>query len=137
MVCSVGVNVGLVFVNNSIVYTVLRLLAGAFAHGGVVVGYVYLMEFVGPKSRSWAGAHYLSAFSIGFGSLSLIGYYARDWHDMQIWIAVSCAPFFILYFLCPVSHRWLYAKGKIDEARSELKKFGDRCGADLRNFHQF
>ena len=113
------------------------------------MGYVYLMEFVGPNSRSWAGAHYLTAFSIGFGSLSLIGYYARDWHDMQIWIAVSCAPFFILYFLCPTSYRWLYAKGNSDfrnfcydfecfpllgrseEARVELQKFAKKCGVEL------
>ena len=61
------------------------ITAGAFAHGGVVVGYVWIMEFVGPNSRSWVGAHYLSLFSIGFAFLSLVGYFARDWHDMQIW----------------------------------------------------
>ena len=27
---------------------------------------------------------YLTIFSLGFMSLSLVGYYARDWHDMQV-----------------------------------------------------
>ena len=68
--------------------------AGAFAHGGVVVGYVWIMEFVGPNSRSWVGAHYLSLFSIGFAFLSLVGYFARDWHDMQIWESLQPKFFF-------------------------------------------
>ena len=69
--------------------------AGAFAHGGVVVGYVWIMEFVGPNSRSWVGAHYLSLFSIGFAFLSLVGYFARDWHDMQIWESLQFKFFMI------------------------------------------
>ena len=35
---SIAVNTGLVFVNDPFAYTFVRLLAGAFAHGGVVVG---------------------------------------------------------------------------------------------------
>ena len=70
--------------------------AGAFAHGGVVVGYVWIMEFVGPNSRSWVGAHYLSIFSIGFAFLSLVGYFARDWHDMQIWESLQL-KFFVIF----------------------------------------
>lgn len=67
------------------------------------------MEFVGPKARSWIACQfglkllveiqkflkmneikfepqgkYLTIFSLGFMSLSLVGYYARDWHDMQV-----------------------------------------------------
>ena len=89
---SVIVNTGLIFINDPWAYTFVRLLSGAFAHGGVVVGYVYIMEFVGPDSRAWVGAHYLSLFSIGFASLSLIGYFERDWHYMQIW--ANCSKHF-------------------------------------------
>ena len=85
---------GLIFINDPFAYTFVRLLSGAFAHGGVVVGYVWIMEFVGPNSRSWVGAHYLSIFSIGFAFLSLVGYYARDWHDMQIWESLK---FFVIF----------------------------------------
>ena len=113
------------------VYIVMRFLAGGAAHGSVIVGYVYLMEFVGPKSRSWVGAHFLTMFSMGYGSLSLIGYYARDWHYMQVLLGLSCLPFFVFYFLLPPSHRWLYSKGHRAEGRKELKAFAKRCGVDL------
>ena len=98
---------GLIFINDPFAYTFVRLLSGAFAHGGVVVGYVWIMEFVGPNSRSWVGAHYLSIFSIGFAFLSLVGYYARDWHDMQIWESLKFFVIFIEFgwplnnFYCP------------------------------------
>ena len=49
---SVTVNTGLIFINDPYAYTFIRLLSGAFAHGGVVVGYVWVMEFVGPNSRN-------------------------------------------------------------------------------------
>lgn len=52
----------LYFVNHPTVYIVLRFLAGAAAHGSVIVSYVYLMEFIGPKSRAWVGAHFLCIF---------------------------------------------------------------------------
>ena len=63
---SIAVNTGLIFVNHPWAYTMIRLMAGAFAHGGVVVGYVYVMEFVGPDSRAWACSHYLNIFSVRF-----------------------------------------------------------------------
>ena len=68
MLVSIIGNTGLIFINDPWAYIFVRLLSGAFAHGGVVVGYVYtcIMEFVGSDSRSWAGTHYLSLFSIGF-----------------------------------------------------------------------
>jgi len=130
---SVIVNTGLIFVNDPFAFTFVRLLAGAFAHGGVVVGYVWIMEFVGPNSRSWIGAHYLSIFSIGFAFLSLVGYYARDWHDMQIWIVCFCAPYFVIHFFIPTSHRWLYSKQKQEQARAELKQFAKNCNVDLND----
>ena len=65
---SICVNTGLIFVNHPWAYTIVRLLAGAFAHGGVVVGYVYVMEFVGPDSRSWACSYYLNIFSVWFSN---------------------------------------------------------------------
>ena len=83
---SMLVNTGLIFINNQYAFTALRFLAGAFAHGGVVVAYVYVMEFVGPDSRSWVCNHYLNFFSVGYALWSLAAYFSRDWHYMQIWV---------------------------------------------------
>ena len=40
-------NASIYFVHDQYTFTILRLLAGAFAHGVVVVGFVYMAEFVG------------------------------------------------------------------------------------------
>ena len=42
-------------------------------------------EFV--KGRTWLGCQHLQLFAIGYISLSLISYYARDWHNMQLIIS--------------------------------------------------
>ena len=36
-------------------FSFLRFCAGAVAHGCVVVSYVYVMEILGPKARTFLG----------------------------------------------------------------------------------
>ena len=48
-------NFALSFVNDPIYFTLLRFCAGAVAHGCVVVSYVYVMEILGPKARTFLG----------------------------------------------------------------------------------
>ena len=79
---SICVNTGLIFVNHPWAYTIIRLLAGAFAHGGVVVGYVYVMEFVGPDSRSWACSHYLNIFSVWFFFILMLQFYFHIFENL-------------------------------------------------------
>ena len=116
-------NLSLYWVDNEWAYTFIRLACGAFAHGGVICCYVYIQEFMGPKWRSWIACQYLSLFSLGFMSLSLIGYYARDWHLMQVVIACLALPILAFHFLLPTSHRWLYSKEQTEKGRQELQKF--------------
>ena len=42
-------NASIFFVHDQYTFTILRLLASAFAHGVVIVGFVYVAEFVGPQ----------------------------------------------------------------------------------------
>ena len=70
-------------------FTVMRFFAGAFGHAAVIVSYVYVMEFLGPKGRTWLGCQHLQSFALGYISLSLIGYFLRDWHHMQLAITGS------------------------------------------------
>ena len=51
-------NLSLYWVNDVWAYTFIRLLCGAFAHGGVISAYVFVMEFVGPKARSWIACQF-------------------------------------------------------------------------------
>ena len=70
-------------------------------------------------------------FTLGFMSLSLVGYYARDWHTMQLVIACATLPAFAIHFILPTSNRWLYSKNRNSEARRALKQFSRKCGATL------
>ena len=58
------------------------------------------------KARTYLGCQHLQFFELGVAILSLIGYYFRDWHDMQVCIALMAVPFFVLYFFIPNSPRW-------------------------------
>ena len=49
-------NLALYWVNNPWTYTLIRWFCGVFAHGGMIVGYVFVMEFIGPDARSWVGS---------------------------------------------------------------------------------
>ena len=55
-ICTFIANLSLYWVNNMWAYTFIRLLCGAFAHGGVIVSYVYIMEFMGPNARAWVAS---------------------------------------------------------------------------------
>merc|ERR1711990_128285 len=106
-------------------------LSGGFAHACVIVSYVYVMEFLGPLGRTWLGCQHLQFFAVGYISLSLIAYYARDWHYMQLIISLCCVPFFAIYFFLPPSPRWLYSKKRNQEARATMKLVSSRTGGTI------
>jgi OCT family organic cation transporter-like MFS transporter 4/5 len=89
------------------------------------------MEFMGPNWRAAVANQYLTIFSFGFMSLSLIAYYARDWHTMELVIALCVTPVFAFHFVLPQSFRWLYSKDKINEARVAVLEFSDKNGGSL------
>ena len=127
-------NACIYFVHDQYTFTVMRLLAGAFAHGVVVVGFVYMAEFVGPKVRSYVGAQYHSFFAVGYMFLSYIAYMERDYHVMQVYISLFAIPYFIFYWLIPTSPRWLYTKNRNSEAREILMKFSLACDKEFLPF---
>ena len=127
MIGGLVTNASIYFVHDQYTFTIMRLLAGAFAHGVVVVGFVYMAEFVGPKVRSYVGAQYHSFFAVGYMLLSYIAYLERDYHVMQVYISLFAIPYFIFYWLIPTSPRWLYTKKRNSEAREILMKFSLAC----------
>lgn len=131
MVCGFVTNLVLVWIHDPYLFTFFRFLSGLFAHACVVVSYVYIMEVLGPKARTYLGCQHLQFFELGIALLSVIGYYNRDWHNMQLYMALFSIPFFVLYFFIPTSPRWLYAKGRNQEARKVLMEISDRSGGTL------
>ncbi|CAG5102561.1 Oidioi.mRNA.OKI2018_I69.chr1.g359.t1.cds [Oikopleura dioica] len=121
----------LVFVKGPVGFTILRFFAGAFAHACVVVSYVYVIEQIGPSWRTFIGSQHLQFFELGIVVLSIIGYYNRDWHDVQIaflWVGI---PFIPMYFALPRSTRWLYSKGMVKEARENLAALSAKTNGSI------
>ena len=106
MACGFVSNLSLYWVNDPYLFTFCRFLSGAFAHACVVVSYVYIMEVMGPKARTYLGCQHLQFFELGIALLSVIAYYQRDWHDMQLVMSLLAIPFFAIYFFLPSSPRW-------------------------------
>ena len=107
MCCGFVTNLCLYFVNDPYLFTFFRFLSGGFAHACVVVSYVYIMEVLGPKARTYLGCQHLQFFELGIGLLSVIAYYKRDWHDMQLVISLFALPFVVIYYFLPPSPRWV------------------------------
>lgn len=131
MCCGFVTNLCLYFVNDPYLFTFFRFLSGGFAHACVVVSYVYIMEVLGPKARTYLGCQHLQFFELGIGLLSVIAYYKRDWHDMQLVISLFALPFVVIYYFLPPSPRWLYAKNRNEEAREVLKKISEKSGGSI------
>ena len=55
------------------------------------------------KGRTWLGCQHLQLFAVGYISLSLIAYYARDWHNMQLIISRTECTYYA-YSLRRVPH---------------------------------
>jgi len=124
-------NLLLYWADGPVSFTLMRFLAGAFAHACVVVSYVYCIEQVGPNWRTFLGCQHLQLFEFGIIVLSIIGYYNRNWHDVQIGLVLVGLPFMPLYFYLPSSYKWLYSKGKNAEARATLKLISAKSGGSI------
>lgn len=124
-------NLMLYWTDGPVSFTLMRFLAGAFAHACVVVSYVYCIEQVGPNWRTFLGCQHLQLFEFGIIVLSIIGYYNRNWHDVQIGLVLVGLPFMPLYFFLPSSYKWLYSKGKNAEARATLKLISAKSGGSI------
>lgn len=132
-------NFFLYFVSDPIGFTILRFFAGAFAHACVVISYVYVIEQIGPSWRTFIGSQHLQFFELGIVVLSIIGFYNRDWHDVQLAFFWLGLPFLPMFFALPKSTRWLYSKGRTKEARDNLKLFSEKtnCSIDDNFIHKF
>ena len=111
-----------VLANDPTSFTILRFFAGAFGHASVIVSYVYVMEFLGPRGRSWLGCQHLQMFAAGYISLSLIGYIWRDWHYMQLAIT---GPWWFTRLVYTLKIQLLYAYFIM------TKSIGYRLGLEL------
>ena len=75
--------------------------------GYLVVVFVYVTEFVGMKSRTWASIHLHSFFAFGTMVVALTGYFVRTWWIYQIILSMVTVPFVLCCWMLPETPFWL------------------------------
>ncbi|KAL9982535.1 hypothetical protein ACROYT_G004589 [Oculina patagonica] len=117
---------GSAFVHAIPVFAFLRFMVGFSLAGVMLTHYIFLMELVGPGTRTAAGNmtyFYVNGFHMLF---VLIAYFERDW---RILIMIATLPAILLFpfWKCiPESPRWLIAHDRLDEAQTIIERFGGK-----------
>ncbi|XP_062953413.1 solute carrier family 22 member 16 isoform X1 [Cynocephalus volans] len=94
-----------------------RFFLAMAASGYLVVGFVYVTEFIGMKSRTWASIHLHSFFAIGVMVVALTGYLVRTWWLYQVILSTVTAPFILCCWMLPETPFWLLSEGRHKEAQ--------------------
>lgn len=73
-------------------FSLFRFGAGMATAGCLLVRFVYCMEIIHINSRTAAGIVNNIFVSIGFSTLSLLGYFIRDWRYLMLAVSIPGAP---------------------------------------------
>lgn len=112
-----------------------RFIGGLAVGGASVVSPMYIAELSPAKYRGRLVA--ITQFNIVLGVLcaflsnyfiSTLNLGSVEWRWMFATEALPAAAFFFLLFAIPQSPRWLVAKGREDEARAVLSRYGTDTG---------
>ena len=125
--CLIVVQIPLIFLPKSAgvwSYAVIRMISGFFSISAGTGTFVYTMEIIGPKWRTWFGCVTQGIFAVGYALLSLVGYIIKDWQDQMI--VLSLAPVFVIpiFFYLPYSTAWIFSQKRYDDAKENVKLIG-------------
>lgn len=113
-----------VFATNTWTYSFLKFINGV---GRATIGTCALVlatELVGKRWRSQVGVIGFFCFTLGFLSLPLIAYLNKgsSWRNLYLWTSIPTMLYSMLVrFLVRESPRWLFVRGRKDEAVVILK----------------
>ncbi|KAH9627987.1 hypothetical protein HF086_017962 [Spodoptera exigua] len=105
-----------VFAPNYEIFTLFRFGVGVSVGGTMVIGFVILMEFIGPEYREVISALYQVPFNLGSILLPFIAYHNRNFRDLQLVICLTTLHSVIYFYSLPETPRWLIAKNRTDQA---------------------
>lgn len=102
------------------------MISGFFSISAGTGTFVYTMEVIGPKYRTWFGCMTQGIFAIGYALLSLVGYLLKDWQDQMI--VLTLAPVFVIpiFFYLPYSTPWIFSQKQYEDARENVKLIGKK-----------
>lgn len=108
-----------------------RVVMLALIYGAAIAQFVYAVEISPPRYRMPIGLCANLMFSIGVGMLTPVALAGRNWRDMTFILgACPLVALFILPFTRD-SFRWYHARGRLEDAKVELRQFLDDCDTDI------
>ncbi|KAJ4827744.1 hypothetical protein Tsubulata_041042, partial [Turnera subulata] len=123
-----------VFSNNIWIYSALKFVNGL---GRATIGTSALVlstELVGKRWRGQVGVIGFFCFTLGFLSLPIIAYVNRDssWRTIYLWTSVPTIFYAMLvHFFVRESPRWLFVRGRKEEAVSILRSIAPATNGGL------
>ncbi|KAI8489725.1 hypothetical protein Bbelb_326310 [Branchiostoma belcheri] len=134
IVCMVGECLsGIVnaFLPNYAAWLLFRFLVGFTSNGSYVVAFSYVMEIVGATRRTICGIFVQMWFAGGIMLLSLLAYFIREWHMLQLTMTLPSLIVIGYWWFLPESPRWLLAQGQTEEAGELISRYAEKNGVQL------
>ncbi|XP_046553874.1 organic cation transporter protein-like [Haliotis rubra] len=123
--CIVLLTAGGIILNwssNFVMFVILRFINGASSTGVYSTSFVIGMEVVGPSKRVFTGVFIPVFFALGMTILSGVAYFIRDWHTLELAMAVPVGIFLVYWWLIPESPRWLMNESRYQEAEVIIRR---------------
>ncbi|XP_031203353.1 solute carrier family 22 member 16 isoform X8 [Mastomys coucha] len=120
---SIGVfffGIASLFIFDYFSFMVVRFFLVTAASGYFVVVFVYVMEIIGKKSRTWASMQLNTFFAIGAMLVALASYLVSTWWLYQITLCILTSPFIMCCWMLPETPFWLLSEGRYKEAQGTV-----------------
>lgn len=107
---------------------------------GLAIGFtsvtapVYVSELAPPQSRGMLIGLYQFALTVGIALSDLTGYLLAGQQAWRLMFGIGALPAILFLFMVltvPESPRWLFAQGRLVDAKSVLKTYTNEAGARL------
>nr|XP_034380533.1 solute carrier family 22 member 16 [Arvicanthis niloticus] len=109
-----------IFMLDYLSFMATRFFLMMASSGYFVVVFVYVMEIIGKKSRTWASMHLNTFFAIGAMLVALVSYLVKTWWLYQIILCTVTTPFILCCWMLPETPFWLLSEGRYKEAQGTV-----------------